>query len=262
MRRAAGSVLFLLLPAIGSAQTQPQSASDLIKHLTYQDGRPGTVLVSCGILAGIAAEDRATAQSLVKLGDAAEPELDTALDSIGKQGNSSKFAAGGHWLLHAFAKIKGPAALPRLRKMIGNYRFGFLDSSLDSAAASALGITSYVSSWRQPIPDSSTSCEGPTPRQSLDRFILAWERKDHERRNDITAVGYRFNLRSPWPESAEAAKSHPLMIEDVELDTAFKTASGKDCGRQHVKFFSPNLTIDSADATNLTDVIARCAANP
>ncbi len=200
------------------------------------------------------AENRAAAQSLVRLGAAALPDINAAFDSIAKSGSSSKFAPNAGWLLYAYAKIEGPADFPRLRKMHGDPNFGFLLAGLDAAAAASLDLTSYVSSSRQPIPESSTSCEGPSPQETLDRFILAWERKDHERRTDITAVGYRFDPGSPWPNPPQMH-----MIEDVELDTVFKDASGKDCGSQRIRFLSPDLQIASGDISGLQRVIAHCA---
>lgn len=151
--RPALVVLFLLFHSGGTAQTQAQTAPDLIKYLTDQTNRSVDVAVSCGVFGRLDAENRAAAQSLVKLGAAALPDIDAAFDSIRKSGNSSKFAPNSEWLLYTYAEIEGPAAFQRFRKMRGDPKFGFLDASLDTAAALSLDITSYVSAWRQSIPD-------------------------------------------------------------------------------------------------------------
>ncbi len=263
--RPALVVLFLLFHSGGTAQTQAQTASDLIKYLTYQTNRPPTrdmdVAVSCGVFARMDSEDRAAAQSLVKLGAAALPDLNAAFDSIKKSGSASKFGYNAAWLLFAYAKIEGPTAFRRLRKMRGDPNFGFLDASLDTAAALSLDITSYVSDWRQSIPD--IECSGPSPRKSLDRLILTWERNDHVKRNGKIAVGYAFNPRSPWAQPPEMQEDyHHTRIEDIELDTVFKDGSGKDCGWQRVRFLRPDFEIDPANTAELLRVISHCATNP
>jgi hypothetical protein len=238
--------VFVLIQVIGTAQTQ-QSTSDL-------------VTAGCGAFATMDAENRSAAQSLVKLGAAALPEINTAFDSIEKSGNSSKFAPNAYWLLYAYAEIQGPAAFPRLRKMRGDPNFGFLYSAVDTAAALSLDITSYVSAWRQTVTDNA--CDGPSPRKALDRFILAWERNDHVKSKVNIAIGYAFDPLSPWSRRPEMQENYNYpRIEDLELDTTFKNGSGRDCGRERIKFLSPDFEIDSAGIADLRRVISRCAAD-
>ena len=76
------------------------------------------------------------------------------------------------------------------------------------------------------------------------------------------AVGYAFDPRSPWAQPPEMQESYNYpRIEDLELDTIFKNGSGKDCGRQRIKFLGPDFEIDSPDSAALLRVISRCAGN-
>src|SRR5262249_28332706 len=152
--------------------------ADFIRFLNYaSDDRKNRRLVfSCGLWNA----DRAAAQSLAKFGTRAATEIEQALDSIERRGRSSEFAVSAGWLLIAYARIKGPAAFSRLREMRSNPGLRFLALSLDESAALSLGVTSYVSSFREPLP--VTHCDRESdPRDGLDQFILAWERNDPSR---------------------------------------------------------------------------------
>jgi len=196
---------------------------------------------------------------LPKLGTAALPDINAALDSIEKSGNSSKFATNSNWLLYAYAKIKGAAAFPRLRKMRGDANFGFLYSAVDTAIALSLDITSYVSAWRQSIHENS--CGGPSPQKTLDRLILASEINDHVKSSVNIAVGYTFDPRSPWSKPPEMQDNYNYpRIEDVELETIFENGSGKDCGQRRIQFRSPDFAVDNSDIADLLRVISSCAA--
>lgn len=74
--------------------------------------------------------DWRAAMALARLGGAALPDLEKELDSIEK--NPQGF--GTNWLLLAYARIRGPAAFPRLRRISGG-----------SAVALSLALTSNVS---------------------------------------------------------------------------------------------------------------------
>src|ERR1700734_582618 len=138
--------------------------------------------------------------------------------------------------------------------MRGDPNFGFLDASLDTAAALSLDITSYVSDWRQFVPENS--CGGPSPRKALDQLILAWERNDRGKPSDNIAVGYGFDSRSRWSKPPEMQEDyHYPRIEDIELDTVFKDGSGKDCGRRRIKFLSPDFAVYNSDSADLLRVI-------
>ncbi len=194
-------------------QTEPRSASELVRYLTYQSDRPNAHGVlrgvpfafSCGSTLGEARDDRAITQSIVKLGDSAVPALEDALSSFEAKGERSEVATKVGWLMLAYARIKGPSAFPVLDRMIGNPRLSDSALGIDNAIALAFDFTSYVSSFRgvslaafhqctvpnstartlsptpcvppsHELPVESFRCDrGEEPRDALDRFVLAWE---------------------------------------------------------------------------------------
>jgi hypothetical protein len=219
-----------------------QSPVDLIKFLTYQSVRPVSLArefgaFSCGSADAEGREDRAAAASLVKLGSSAIPSLEGAFDSLEEQGRRSEFSTGAAWLFYAYAKIEGPTALLRLRRMISNPGLNFLQPSLDYAVALSLGLTSYVSSSRQIPAGEMIYCDGEMPRDTLDELVLAWERNNRSAleaslgpnarvalqslldkgrswaavRADLwrgksgsdVAMGYRFDIAGRWAKPAE-----------------------------------------------------------
>jgi hypothetical protein len=139
-----------LLATLASCRADGETAAHLIDELTYQSAgqqaRDAVMRLGCGK----DGEDRAVARSLAKLGLSAIPALQQALDSIESLGDASKFSFNSGWLILAYARIEGPAALPQLQKMIGNPKLDFLQVSLERAVALSLGLTSYVSEFRDP----------------------------------------------------------------------------------------------------------------
>ena len=117
--------LLSVIPAIG--QTETRSPADLIRYLTYQFGRPDehgmvkgqSVVFSCGPAIGEQRDDRKLTKSLVAFGASAVPAIEEALDSFEARGEESEVASKVGWLLLAYARIKGPAALPRLSRITG-----------------------------------------------------------------------------------------------------------------------------------------------
>lgn len=274
--------LCLLLAATSAGQLQRQSAGDLIKRLTYQSNRTdkhGTIggkwfSFDCGSWLGEARDNRAIATLLAGLGSPAIPDLETAFDSIEKQGQPSPFATNAQWLLLAYAKIAGPAALPRFRRMISAPKLAFLQNDLDLAATLSLGLTSYVSGSREIVKTGHLCNRGEEPRDALNQFILAWERDDRasfeaslgpdaqtalqsllvgrawaDMRVELwggkstfaTALGYRFEVGGRWSRPEETLddtddKSLQPRSEAPELGALFKNAYGTDCGRQTIRF--------------------------
>jgi hypothetical protein len=165
-----------------AAQAQGQSASDLIKFLTYQSGRPDSGLrsgvTSCGEAIRAAQDDRRAANSLVSLGVSAIPDIEKALSSLEKNGGQSPVYFNGSWLLVTYAGILGPKAYPRLERMLGNPTLG-MERALGAAIAISLGLTSYVDSSSR-IYERTIACGAREPRDALDGLILAWERNDRE----------------------------------------------------------------------------------
>jgi len=210
---------FALLVAAGGAtgQTVPQSPAELIRYLTYQSDRPDrhggkkgeNLAFDCGQLLGQGQDDRALATSLVKMGESAVPAIEEALDSYEARGGKSNVPSQAGWVLLAYARIKGPAAFPRLHRLIGNPNLAYRAGSIDFSIALALGLTSYVSSFaRMPALDDTHVCtvagstaeelkvtpcvppsrekspfrihcgRGDEPKDALDDLILAWETDD------------------------------------------------------------------------------------
>lgn len=154
----------------GVCESRNQSAAELIHFLTdpFDPFEHPELLDSNGYR--MAKNDRAAANSLVALGPAAIPNLNSAFDLIERQGEETPLALNSRWLLFAYARIRGPEAYPRLRTMINNPKLRLLRYDLDSALAIALGLTSYVSATR--VAYRCIDCR--EPRQSLDRLILTW----------------------------------------------------------------------------------------
>jgi len=214
----------------------------------------------------------------VRLGGSAVPSIEEAIDSIEERGRESEFSLNSGWLLYAYAKIKGPAAYPRLKRMVGRPNLGFLAYSLDTSIALSLALTSYVDSFRVPA---KIVCRTKEPRDALDQVILAWERNDrrsfeavlgpsakvglrsflggrtwtatrvslwHGRPGGSVAVGYTFESGGSWAEPEETlSEAVPVNTTSVdiskfpvnpEIPTAFTNSSGRDCGTYRVEFLS------------------------
>jgi hypothetical protein len=176
----------LLTAAIGLSQAPQRSPADLIRYLTWQSDRPGRADLAassnaCGTLLREDQEDQPAIRTLVGLGASAIPDIEAAFDVVEASGLESGIA-GHEWpLFRAYAEIKGPAAYPRLRKMIGGPRLDsplatVIRADLDSAIALSFGLTSYVSAVRAPV--KTFNCDGDRPQDVLDQLILAWERDD------------------------------------------------------------------------------------
>src|SRR5579871_3676784 len=188
----------LVLPLVGSAEYRrgDESALQLINELEIGASpllRSG--ILTCGSAGAENARQDKIARSLIALGSAALPDVEVALSSKGTR-------YGFLTLAYAYAKLKGPAAFPRLRALMTEYR----ESGLGRSAAAAIGATSFVSSnadsWMrdhqcavgefsvqmqkepcqeesQEIPLMVVACGRPIlPQSGMDRFILGWEWDD------------------------------------------------------------------------------------
>jgi len=300
---AALLVLLAVLPGPhGTAQEQQKSASDLIRRLTYQDDQSDNPLrhglFTCGSQRAEIQQSLPVYEALVRLGPAALPAIEETIRNVEESG---QFVFNFHYLLWAYARIKGSSAFPRLRVMFDNPVRESLRTSLDEALALSLGLTSYVSSSRLLM--RTFSCTGVLePRQSLDQLILAWEQNNREwveaglgpdakaalksllegrswedLRADIwrsesrvrLAVGYRFEAPGWWSQPVDANRLKPFVREpgNPEVETIFTDASGEECGRQKVKFLRTmglryEHQIDNVDLRALLGTIASCAAGP
>jgi len=288
----------LLAMAAVSGQS-PSDPPGLVKFLTYQSGRPkgpglGIVSDGCGVdEQGL--EDRAAVKSLVSLGAKAIPAIEEAIGSLEKGGPQSGLGYNLAWLLYAYAKIKGPGAVDRLRSLANDPKFAPRQLVLDESVALALGLTSYVSSSRLPL--LVLGCRSPQPRDALDQMILAWERADRASLEDSLgpragvalesllagrpfasmwfgywfrgpygahAVGYRFLISNGWSEPELGFEGEEPVPEDTpEIETRFADKSGVDCGAQRVRFARggrAGYLVDDGDLGGLLGLVASCAA--
>lgn len=260
----------------GTAKAQGDSARQIIRFLTYQTDRPGKLAVQMGLFeCGGGADDRAAEASLVRLGDAAVPELEKAFSSLEELGESSAFAPNGGWLPLAYASIKRRSACNRLLELERRPQLAFLRTWLYGALSISLSLTSYVSSSTSL--EKTFRCRDGQPRDALDQVILAWLRNDpgwlaaslsarsksaladlekrkgwdelraqlqQTRPNNDVAVGYRFSADPSWSlpddifqdqESKGPAALHP---DNPVIETLFVSATGENCGQRRVKFVS------------------------
>jgi hypothetical protein len=277
------SAVLSLLPGNGASQRKEESSAALIKFLTHQSDRPDREDVQIGLFScGQVIADLATAKALADLGDSAISAIEKELDVIEQHGSQWRY--GSRWLQLAYARIKGRAAYPRLRRMEGDPKASLHRRNLDDAIALSLGITSYVSDSRS-LTRNFRCGRGPEPRDALDQFILAWARSDRPlleatlgpnskaalmallretsweaMRAEIpggetvgsVAVGYRFDIPGRWSEPEETLEQErewgdaARLADQVEfgLGTFFKDSLGKDCGWHQVKFVKASAGAD------------------
>jgi len=156
------------------ARAQGSLAADLVGFLRRQPDR------------GCVSQEakRSAALSLVRLGEAALPDIEGAVDSIEHPRGSWSYQWGDDWLMLADCRAEGRAVFPRLTRLIGRARYRDLRLALDECAALSLGLTSYLSSWNDPLvyqPNFPVCGRRIEPRDPLDRLILSWEQKNtHE----------------------------------------------------------------------------------
>jgi len=213
---------------------------------------------------------------LAALGDAAVPEIEAAISSVADEGGKSRHFNGAGWLLFAYAKIKGPAALARLQILWSNPNLAFFRGDVESSISLALNLSSYVLSPSHPL--DTPYCRPPQPRDTVDQIILAWEQGDypeiepclgpraissvrsllrdggwaavrreywHHEGQGMFAVGYRFETAGPWsqpPENLQGGFDQNRAggtISNVRLDTRFTTGGGAACGTMKLQFLSP-----------------------
>lgn len=180
----------LFVAVCGTCSAQQQSASELIRFLTFQTDRPDKLLKEMGLFScGVPADDPdlRAATSLVQLGPSAVPSIEEELRAMQQRGDPG---LGASWIEIADALIQGPAALELLRKMEADPKLGsqeqFGDNStrrqLDRAIALSLNLSSFVSSPAAPRTRFEGGmhfmCRAPEPRDALDRLIRAFESND------------------------------------------------------------------------------------
>jgi hypothetical protein len=268
----------VLLLAIGYQAKNQKTPSNLVRLLVRVDGArestPKAFTSFCGSHSKWLEEDHAITEPLTQLGEAALPAVEQALDSVEKREMSSEISVGAvQNLMYVYATIRGPAACPRLRRMMYDFELGsIIQPAPDRAMAIALNLTSYADSARAPV---RYLCEERDPRYVLDQFILAWETNDEKSLREalgpkamaameslqkgltwdemrrkhwlapsigVIAVGFRFDIPGRWSEPDEKIKDRSTEIPkgnfltNYEIMTSFTTALGSSCGAMEVKF--------------------------
>jgi hypothetical protein len=205
--------------------------------------QPVVVAGTLGQFYAAAEAEAAVVQGLVKLGASAIPDIDAALDSIEKRGRDSEFLNGSDALLSAYARIKGPAAFPRLRQMRDDPILAD-GPALDNAASLSLGLTSYVrmNALRRMInveflrgmrraADGSGN-RGFNLREALDILISAWEKGDRALLEESLGPNARAALDSLLKDSTWDAMRAQLWHTTLSAKTAvgyrFGTGALKD----------------------------------
>jgi hypothetical protein len=299
-RQPIGFVLIVAVVQPGAiAQIPGRSASEIVRHLTYQDRSKGSLHdVSCGLLYVRDQENQELADQLIHLGEGAIPELDRALNSLAKTGERSRYATNAEWLLYAYAKLKGASAYAALWRLIQSPKVDFLRTALDDSVALSLGLTSYVDSRMPLMP--TFFCRSQRPSDALDLLIIAWEKNDRHwlesslgpnaagalrsmdwaglqsrlrrKGQSVMAVGYRFQVEGSWSQPViEPHQLDPIEPEaNPEISTTFTGDSGVSCGIRRVKFILPGAPVpsrltylvDNTDLNDLISTITDCAAAP
>lgn len=211
--------------------------------------------------------------ALVRLGTSALPAVEKAAISIERSGLKSHYGSNAGLVLNVYATIAGRTAYPRLAALPADPRFSSLD--LSELIAVSLGLTSYVVSSKG-LGYSGTCGTFFEPRNALNLFILAWEKKDRawletslgpggraaladlvkngsqssllaptESEGAVRdiAIGYRFMISDPWAQASLRLREDNQIPDNVipsqlnpEIETAFTNRSGDVCGSHRIKF--------------------------
>jgi hypothetical protein len=281
----------LALVAAGFCWAQEKSPSDLIRLLATPTEDPfWSATFTCGSLYGDYERGRPLAKELADLGGSAIPDLESALDSVEAHGQRSAFAYRSGWLIMAYAKILGPAAFPRLRRMKNKIEID--QDALQVGIAIALGLTSYVDARSL---EATKMCLQNDPRDGLDRLILAWQHNDVKAiekslgaeatsslkalHNELStskarpdaAVGYRFESSERWAQAREVFDGAPYLglriADSIEVPTRFFNGTGAGCGVLTIRFamntnalLRPDYYVDNRNIDDLVHLIASCAS--
>ncbi len=280
-------LLISVLPAPQDPPETPKSADELIRVLTYQDGRPlGLIhagMFTCGSSRMAEEEARALVRSIVALGPDAFHALEAAISDIEGHDSQSPFPVNEGYLLEAYAQVRGVAAAPRLQRMLRNPRLDYLDGHIKQAIAEAMGLTRYVTESGRLL--RTFSCNGLLdPTIFLNQLILAWAKNDREwverslgprakeslakllgnrpwgdlcseiwrgRQRSTWAIGYRFESKGWWsaPVNPDEAKTE----ESPEIKTIFTYSSGVECASHTLRFAGTKTKDFVASRTFLVD---------
>ena len=248
------------------AQAPREVPADMIRMLTTPNA-----LESLGISSGCGnySQRRETAESLVRLGDVALPDIERALESVEREGDASPFRMGSKWILQAYSRLVGPSAVPRLVRMLGSPQCSSFGRDIEEGIAVALGLSSYVVASTRPV--QRLECDRiADPSDGLDRAIRAWVHKDRAElvaslgpaggdslKGWIARAGWRGLLRDWWPTTGEvwgvgyrfavrpppAADVDPTIprycsgsADSLDCEVICVDHQGRECGEVRVTF--------------------------
>jgi hypothetical protein len=285
-------VLASWLAVVPSIQADGGSARDLIKALAPHGESEPYIVRGCSPSEEILRQEK-IALELTNLGNTALPEIEQALMSIERRGQSSQFFPGLGWLLDAYVHIRRQGAFSRMVQIVNSRRLASLRVNIDYQVALSLDLTSYISDSRQLV---SQPCRPLEPKDALNKLILAVENRDlgqiraslgpdaldkllslvlespsqtleqellseHDPVKHARAMGYRFDFEGKWskPEDllrgADAGRDAvPGLAPDPELKTSFVDGHGSGCGTYEVDFQSVLQGPRSAYLVNNRDI--------
>jgi hypothetical protein len=276
MKHVSVSVALVLVLGAASATSETrkpaeQEAADLIQFFRVQKDCPVVPDPPCD---QDHLQNQPAAIRLVELGAPAVPLVEDAVASMEMRPRESPFVHNAWWLLHAYARLKGPSALLLLTKMAGNPNLADLGSTLEDSIALSLGLTAYVESTVDP----PAILDQLERRDGLNQLIFAWENGDRDRlkehlgphagaaldtllkgqswqdmRHELwrartgrsVAVGYRFEVPPPWAEPKEpleleaerkVRRESVSLADDAVIGTLFTNATGGECGTYRITF--------------------------
>src|SRR6185437_8315602 len=194
-RSSFASVLLFNSFVLPAQPVLPTDAHGLADYIMYRNGSRSAerAVGSCGQSVADHDSGRRAALLLAGLGSTAIPALEAELDSI--ESDSGRFAKpDSRWIFLAYAQLRGVEALPRLRRMLGDRRYEFLQRSIDFAIAVAQRITGFVDSARVPVSLPDLCGNGTDPRDALDQLILGLVRDDRTALEAALALSGRRSL--------------------------------------------------------------------
>ena len=272
MRQLIVYICLIQFRGVGLAQAAPLSPVEIVRYLTYESDRPGLSLLMMG-LGGCHKDafdqDRSAAIALAESAGEALPAIDRILHAVESIDGKSPLYFGSEWLILAYAKIRGPLAIPRLQKMLWHPTLAPLRKSIEAAIALVLPSTSFVASMT--VPGRVFRCQGVSgPRESLDQLIIAWQSNDIQaltaaiepgtigdtrrllpgktwsaarmRGKTSNGIAFRFETSAPWARPPETLERGVTLQDQraeeatISVETSFRTLSGGECGRLPLSF--------------------------
>jgi hypothetical protein len=237
--RLFGFALIMLLALTGStnAATEPnespqQQAAALIQFFRDEAHIP---VITCGSAGQEYYTEQGKAQQLVAVGNPAIPLVENALAAMELHDGAWPFTNNAWWLLHVYARLKGPAAFPLLRRMRANRKFD------------------VPPPWAEPKEPIELDAEMKARRESVSlpaNAVIDTAFADFSGREcGKLAITFAIVESGP-PETSHNLQPHQLWQKDPSQP-----------GRSPRKFegFGSAFLVDNADIGDVLLVIGRCA---